>query len=518
MDANHQVSEKSVFFLAVFVAGLCSIIYELLISTTSSYFLGDSVKQFSLIIGVYMAAMGLGSWASKYLDTKLLEWFVKIEVALGLVGGASVPVLYLCYDRLPDSVFQLVVLGLTLLIGVFTGFEIPILVRIMKEHYPLKANLANVLSLDYVGALVATLLFPFLLLPFVGVFRTSVFFGLANVLLGLIVYRFITKRQAIPRNLWTEWATWASILFFTLLLVSSGRLLKAWEDRSYQSRIIFTKQTPYQHLVLTKNKDDLRLYINRVIQFSSLDEYRYHEALALIPLQAAKSRKNALILGGGEGLLARELLRHPDVEAVTIVDLDPEVFRLAAQNPHLKKLNEGALGSPKVRLEPQDAMRFLKNTEERFDLILADLPDPSNDALARLYSTAFFKLAKRCLVPGGVFATQATSPFHTRNAFWCIHETIRASGFAFTRPYHAYVPSFGDWGFVMASDEPLAAGPFDPGIPCRFLDSTLVPQLFYFEKDITDPGNLAPNHLDRPVLLDYFLKDWEVWNKEKETS
>jgi spermidine synthase len=182
MTINQQLSEKSIFFAAVFIAGLCSIIYELLISTTSSYFLGDSVKQFSLTIGVYMAAMGIGSWLSKYLEDDLLEWFVKIEIALGLIGGASVPILYFCFDRFSLDGLQWLVLGLTLLIGIFTGFEVPILVRIMKTYYPLKANLANVLSLDYVGALVATLLFPFVLLPFVGVFRTSVAFNSAKKL------------------------------------------------------------------------------------------------------------------------------------------------------------------------------------------------------------------------------------------------------------------------------------------------------------------------------------------------
>jgi spermidine synthase len=388
----------------------------------------------------------------------------------------------------------------------------------MKTYYPLKANLANVLSLDYVGALVATLLFPFVLLPFVGVFRTSVAFGLANILLGLIIYRYITKHLSIQRKNWIEWATMACIIFFAVLLVFAGKLLQQWEDQTYKSDIIFSKQTPYQQLVLTKNKQDLRLYINRIIQFSSLDEYRYHESLALVPLHAAQHKKKALILGGGEGLLARELLRHPAIESVTIVDLDPEVFRLGKENPHLVKLNGQALSDARVKLVPQDAMQFLNNSSELFDVILSDLPDPSNDAVARLYSTTFFKKARQRLSEGGVFATQATSPFHTRRAFWCIYDTLLASGFGHAYPYHAYVPTFGDWGFIMASDRVLDVENFDPGIPCRFLDGAIVKKMFYFERDISHPGHLNINRLDRPSLLTYFLQDWEIWSQEKETS
>ncbi len=518
MNASKQLSEKSIFFAAVFIAGLCSIIYELLISTTSSYFLGDSVKQFSLTIGVYMAAMGLGSWLSKFLEDDLLEWFVKIEIVLGLIGGASVPILYLCFDQFSLLGLQWLVLGLTMLIGMFTGFEVPILVRIMKTYYPLKTNLANVLSLDYVGALAATLLFPFVLLPFVGVFRTSVAFGLANIILGLIIYRYITQHLSIRRKNWIELLTLACVLFFLALLIYAGKLLQHWEDGTYKSEIIFSKQTPYQQLVLTKNKQDLRLYINRIIQFSSLDEYRYHESLAILPLNMAVNKKKALILGGGEGLLARELLRHPAVQSVTIVDLDPEVFRLGKENPYLNSLNGQALTDNRVNLVTQDAMLFLSNSSEKFDIILSDLPDPSNDAVARLYSTVFFKKARQCLAPGGVFATQATSPFHTRRAFWCIYETMQASGFAHIYPYHAYVPTFGDWGFLMASDRALDTEHFSPGITCRFLDEELVKKMFYFEQDISNPGNLNINRLDRPCLLTYFLEDWEIWSMEKKTS
>lgn len=297
--------------------------------------------------------------------------------------------------------------------------------------------------------------------------------------------------------------------------IYSGKLLQHWEDKFYTHEVIFSKQTPYQKLVVTKNHDDVRLYINRVIQFSSRDEYRYHESLALIPLHVAERKKKVLILGGGEGLLARELLKHPDIETIKIIDLDPEVFRLAKENPYILKLNEGALLHPKVIPIADDAMRFLKESREEFDVILADLPDPSNESLARLYSTAFFKMVRSRLAPQGVFVTQASSTFHTLNSFWCIYESVKASGFANVYPYHAYVPSFGDWGFVLAAEHALSPTEFEAQVPCRFLDSATVKKMFHFEKDIDNPGNIIANKLDRPVLLDYFLDDFHKLSREK---
>ena len=507
--------ERVVFFLTVFIAGLCSLVYELLISTTSSYFLGDSIKMFSLTIGIYMAAMGLGSYLTQFIKEDLLDWFVKIEVLLGLIGGASVPILYFVYENVSGGEYQLIMMILTFLIGALTGFEIPILVRILKTYYPLRSNLAYVLSLDYIGALIATLLFPFILLPFVGTFRTSIIFGVVNIALGFFIYRFFTKELSVERKKWLEWAALGCMVFFLGLGISSGKLLKHWEDSFFSSEVVYAKQTPYQNLVLTQNKKDIRLYINRIIQFSSIDEYRYHESLAMIPMEAAPYKKNILVLGGGEGLLAKQLLKYPQVENITIVDLDAEVFRLAKENPHVIKVNESSLLNEKVKLIEGDAMDFLKNDEQLYDLILVDLPDPSNESVARLYSTSFFRLAKNRLTPNGIYATQASSPFHTRNSYWCIYETLKASDFKNVYPYHTYVPSFGEWGYIMASDLNLDVETISPSVNCQYLDDKVVDKMFYFEKDIANPNNLSANKLDQPILLEYFLEDWEKWRREK---
>ncbi|MCB9297094.1 MAG: polyamine aminopropyltransferase [Lewinellaceae bacterium] len=516
MDFQKKMPEKAAIILAIFVAGLCSLIYELLIGTTTSYFLGDSIRQFSLTIGIYMAAMGLGSYLSKYFpDPLLAAIFIAIEVLLGIIGGSSVPLLYYGFERLSPAGYIGLMISLTAAIGILTGFEIPLLARIMKKYYPLRVNLANVMSLDYFGALAATLLFPFLLLPFFGVFRTSAFFGLVNIGLGVFILWYFSEHIRRKTANWLYGFSLFSMVAFAGLLYFARPILMAWDSQSFTHRVVFSKQTPYQHLILTKNKAEVRLYINRIIQFSSADEYRYHESLALLPMQAAPYKKKILVLGGGEGLLARELLKEPAVEAITIVDLDPEVFRLARENPHLRALNQGALDHPKVRTVAMDAGAFLRESTEYYDLILSDLPDPSNEAVARLYSTHFFRLARSRLTPYGVFATQASSPFHTRNAFWCIYETLKQSGFGQVLPFHTYVPSFGDWGFVMAGNQLLEVLPFRTELPVRYLDAAVVGAMFDFPKDSDNPGGLLANRLDQPALLEYYLADWSKWSREK---
>ena len=180
---------------AAFIAGLCSIIYELLIATTTSFFLGDSVKYFSLTIGMYMAAMGVGSFISKYMHQNLIRKFIIVELMLGILGALSVPVLYFSYSF--TTIFIMVYVLLTLILGFLIGLEIPFLTRLMERHNELKFNIANILSFDYLGALIATICFPFLLLPYFGIYQSSLIFGLINVSIGFIIIKVFAKEIGI---------------------------------------------------------------------------------------------------------------------------------------------------------------------------------------------------------------------------------------------------------------------------------------------------------------------------------
>jgi len=533
MNQAFQHKRSLTLIYAAFIAGLCSIIYELLIATTAAYFLGDSVKYFSVTIGLYMAAMGLGSYVSQYIEKDLLRWFVIAELMLGLFGGLSVPLLYFAYAL--DEFFIPVYIALTVIIGFIIGLEIPFLTRLMAEYNQLKFNIANILSFDYLGALIATLLFPFILLPMLGVYQSSLVFGFVNMSIGLVVL-WVFAQDIIGARL-LKYCTFAGALILLAMIVFSSVFLKFWEQTLYDDRIVHSEQSRYQKIVMTKQRDDLRLFLNGNLQFSSIDEYRYHEALVHVPLltlknQHKKTVERVLLLGAGDGLAVRELLKYQSIQEIILVDLDPAITRLAKNNNHIRKLNQNSLDNPKVTIIHQDALSFLKHNTQAFDFIIADLPDPNNTELARLYSQYFYTRIKNNLTAKGVFVTQATSPYFATQAFWCIYKTIQGAGLL-AHAYHANIPTFGDWGFIIghkgenvksgsiASDSffkidslGYTLGTIPATIPTQYLASNLVPYMFQFEKDIVVPlSDLSVNTIDRPALLDYYLKGWQHYGR-----
>ncbi|WP_440903050.1 polyamine aminopropyltransferase [Catenovulum sp. SX2] len=504
-----MLRESHILLFSIFIAGLCSIIYELLIATTGSYFLGDSITQFSVTIGVYMATMGVGSYLSKWVsDQSLLTQFIGYELVLAVVGGSCVPVLYFTYAQgLP---FQVISILLTAIIGVLVGLEIPLLTRLMEKHYTLKANLANVLSIDYFGALIATLVFPLALLPWLGVFKTSLLFGLLNLSIALTLLWYFFAQLSKTQQHYLRTSLILSFVILSGLMLFSNQLSEKWNETVFDDRIVHSQQTPYQQIIMTKRKDDIRLYLNGGLQFSAIDEYRYHESLIHPAMQRIAQPKSVLILGGGDGLAARELLKYPMVETITLVDLDPAVAQLARDNVYLVELNNRALFNEKMQVIHQDAFVYLTDTQRRFDLIVVDLPDPKTVSLARLYSKQFYQIARSRLQDTGILVTQATSPFFATKAFWSIHNTIAASGYNQVLPYHVDIPSFGDWGFVMACR-----------FQCDFVQGYLPPMRFYaknieaalmtFSTDINNRESKVSN-LDKPQVLYYYLEGWKHWS------
>lgn len=506
----HKAPHMAALVYTAFIAGLCSIIYELLIATTASYFLGDSVKYFSLTIGIYMASMGIGSFVSKYIDDELLYKFIIIEIVLGFFGGLCIPVLYFAYAF--ANSFILFYILFTVIIGFLIGLEIPFLTRLMQNYDQLKFNIANILSFDYLGAFVATLSFPFFLLPFFGVYQSSLIFGLINMSIGFVILRVFSND--IGKG--TAKLKAITIVLTTCLvgvIIFSSVALKHWDQRLYDDRVIYSDQSSYQRIVLTKHKDDIRLFLNGNLQFSSVDEHRYHESLIGVPLALHdKVVRKVLLLGAGDGIAIRELLKYPTIEEITLIDLDEKIIQLAKDNPHLKEINKDSLRSPKVHVIISDAFSYLAQNTILFDFIIADLPDPNNNALVRLYSKQFYQLVRNNLSENGVFVTQATSPYFATNAFWSIKKTVAASGFDYIYPYHTEVPSFGNWGFILASSRKYDINHSRVTVETRFLDETNFSSLFVFEKDIQE-GDVSINTLDRPVLLNYYLSGWKHYSR-----
>lgn len=507
LGSSLPAKKTSFLLISIFLTATCALVYELLIAALCSYFLGDSITQFSLVIGIFLSSMGMGTFLTRFIRQDLLYTFFGIEILLGLIGGLSIPVLYAAFAY--TTFFSPLAMTLTFLIGTLVGFEIPLLTRELSSKIAEQRNISNVLSMDYIGGLAATILFPFVLVPKLGLFKTSLIFGLLNVAIGMFglhLFRSILKKSLLPFIL-------ASLLFIFLLttLLLSDNLVGKWESSLYADEIIHSEQSPYQKIVITSGGGDTRLFLNGNIQFSSQDEYRYHEALVHIPMGLATKRANVLILGGGDGLAAREVLKYEDVQSVTIIDLDKRVTDIAETNRLISSLNEGALKNELVTIVNDDAFKYLIESERTFDIIISDLPDPNSVSLAKLYSREFYKLVGRSLSPGGIFNGQSTSPYYSKKAFWCINESVKSGGLTNIYPYHLNVPSFGEWGFVMASKEMIDIKSFSLNVATRYL-SNKIEHLFYFSKDIRWEGNPPEvSSLDRPVVLGYYLKGWDKY-------
>lgn len=492
--------------ISVFVVATCGLIYELVAGTLASYLLGDSVTQFSTIIGTYLFAMGIGSYLSRFIKSRLLTWFITIELLVGMVGGFSAGVLFLVFEHV--VYFRLLLYSIVVVTGTLVGLELPLLMRILKDRLEFTDLVSRIFTFDYIGALFASLLFPLLFIPFLGLLRTSFFFGLLNVAVAWIVARRFRKELYGYASLRFS-ALVCSVLLF-LGFIFSERLTAFAETLTYPDKIVYAKSSPYQRIVLTKSALDWRLFLNGNLQFSSVDEYRYHEALVHPGLSQIDGAQNVLVLGGGDGLAVREILRYPSVKKVTLVDLDKAVTEMFLSNTALSNLNGKSLHSRKVNIVNADAFIWVKEQTEKFDFIVIDFPDPSNYSLGKLYTVAFYREVNQLLSDKGVVVVQSTSPYVARQSFWIIEETIASGGFV-TYPYHCYVPSFGEWGYVMASKHPLDNRYILPeGL--KFLNQQSIEQLFIFPPDMSRTASKA-NTLNNQVLVNTFEKEWANYTR-----
>ncbi|MEM7583945.1 MAG: polyamine aminopropyltransferase [Acidobacteriota bacterium] len=498
-------SKTLALLVSVFTIATCGLVYELLAGTIASYLLGDSVTQFSIIIGLYLSAMGLGSYLSRYFQRELVVRFIQIEILVGLIGGVSSPVFFFAFAEL--QAFRLVLFSWVLITGVLVGLEIPLLIRILKERFPLDDLISRVLSLDYVGALAASLLFPLWLVPRVGLMRTSFIFGALNVAVAIWTCHIFYREHRRPSLLVQAYL---ALGLLVAGIFTSAELASFSERRLYKEPIIFSQSSPYQRVVLTRSDEEVRLYLNGELQFSSLDEYRYHEALVHPGLAAAPSPRRCLVLGGGDGLAVRELLKDDRVESITLVDLDPLVTQSFRDHATLALLNDHALRSPRVTVHNADAFVWLQDQEQPFDFIVVDFPDPLSYSVGKLYTRTFYRRLIRHLAPGGLIAIQSTSPLVSRRSFWCIVETLRSVGLEVT-PYHAPVPTFGEWGYTLASREPIQISDrLAPGL--RFLAPEVLPSLFAFPADM-QPVAVEPNQLNNQILVRYYEQGWRQYTQ-----
>ena len=504
---------------ALFATGCAGIVAEFVLSTLATYFLGNAVFQWTIVMSIMLFAMGIGSRVSRVFVNDLLDIFILVEFLLSLLCAISAGLVYLLAAY--TNYISMIIYIHAFIIGSLIGFEIPFVVRLNQSYEDLRINISGIMEKDYYGSLLGGLLFAFFALPCLGLTFTPIVLGSINfVVAALFLWRFfpLLNRKKIIISAFTF-----CLFFLIVLCVCAKPIVRYGEQVKYRDKIIYSKQTVYQKIVMTKWKDYYWLYINGQEQFSTFDEERYHEPLVHPAMKLSHSISNILIVGGGDGLALREVLKYKDVKRITLVDMDPAMTELAQNHPVLLKINKGSLKNSKVKVVNEDASVFIKNDSNLYGVIIVDLPDPDTFDLMHVYSVNFYRNILKHLIKGGIVVTQATSPFFSKKAFLCIIKTIKKAGFAVI-PYHNHIPTMGEWGWVIGADAKLInescfkkkiLGKNFENMDTRFLNNDAMLSMLYFGKDVFNKEELKrikENTEIDPVLYRYYLAgSWDMY-------
>lgn len=448
-------SDQVALFAAALLVAIGGLIYELILGAAASYLIGDSILSFSLATGMTLFGMGVGSLVAAKIRWQAAKSFALNEILLGLLGGNSVLLLYIAFSL--TQLHWLVFGVISVAIGVLIGLEIPLLVKMFQE-YGRKSSvelLGKVLALDYFGALIASLLFPLILLPYLGLMRSAYLVAALNIVVAMVILR----RLKGSRNLII--VSGLAIMALTGLGFGAPMIEREIDRRLYRDPVVYHQQSSYQKIVLTKYGQDLRLFLNNNLQFSSLDEARYHESLA-------------------------------------------------AQHAAVRALNQDSLHDSRVAVRNEDAFSFVFQTRDRYDVVLVDLVDPSNERLAKLYSQQFYRQVFAILTPQGVLATQATSSFFSPRAFATVAATVAsARTSARVMPFVVNVPSFGEWGFVLATSQPgeVLSQPLPAGL--RYQTSQRL-RFALLDQPPTLPS-AEPSTIVNPRIIAVYNSDMRQW-------
>ncbi len=495
------------------IIAICWILYELTIWTLSSYLIWDSVRQFSFTIGFFMSWMWIWAYLSRYLESKAIKNFLRVEIILSIIWATSVILLKLAYIYLSNNKisFNFIYFFLTILIWSLVGIEIPMVASVYKQlQIKTKSIISDVFTFDYIWWLLASLLFPIILLPYLWLYNISIFIWFLNLLVAFFYLNYISikrnrKIHKIPNQFFIKYHViilFVSAYFLSLVFVSS-RLENFYLKFYFKEPILQSYQSEYQNIVLTKRGEDFRMYLNWNIQFLSLDENRYHEALIDRPMNLLNTKENisVLILWWGDWLATRNLLKYNQVKQITLVELDPKIIEIAQKQKDMVQLNENSLNNLKVKIITMDAFKYIVETKEKYDFIIADFPDPRDVWTSKLYSKEFYTSLNWTLKKDWIFVTQSSSAFFATKAFWSIEKTVKTV-FWNSLWYHRYLPSFWDWWFVLAKKWEL-------------IDSNICPNLWCtgFDKDYTiDYENIKENTLTKPVIIEYYLEWYKKYN------
>jgi len=539
----------------MFASGACGIILEYIQASLASMILGNSFEQWAMVIGLMLFWMGFGSLIQAQISKKYLIYtFIAVETALALAGGFSPTLTYISYGY--TAHYSLVLYFFVSFIGIMIGLEIPVIIRINNDFSKeLSTNLGNILSADYLGSLIGSLIFVFILLRFTPITEAAFLTAGANFFLAFVTFIYFSKKGLLKTGVLIP-----IIMVATFCAVSYGYLNnRRWnikiEQPLYDDPIILSKTTQYQHIAITHYKpfDEVRLFLNGNLQFCSTDEQRYHEPMVHPVMNIVPIKERVLILGGGDGCVLREVLKYNEVKEVLLVDLDPAMTTLAKTHPVLKKINQNAFKDARlvtltekgitpginkrlflethkkkqpmqqpetqkiadVKVMNVDADKFISDVPGFWDVIIIDMPDPSTPELTKLYAKEFYKKVKQHLSQHGLMVVQATSPYLAKESFLCIGRTIEKANFSIL-PFHENVPSFGDWGWYLAWHPNIKKEKimkrikglnFD--IPTRFITPQVFKSELIFGKDALKTTNKQINTILYPALLSIY--NHESW-------
>lgn len=512
------IKNSTLLKAAIFATGFSGIVAEYILSTLATYLLGDSILQWILIVSLMLFSMGLGSRISKIFDKELLSKFLNIEFILSVIVAFS-PLFVYTISAWTQG-FGIIIYMLAIAIGMLIGMEIPLVIRINNEYEALKYNISNILENDYYGSLLGGVFFAFVGLPYFGLTYTPFILGMVNFLVAVTLIVMLWKTFKIKSK---KVFTISGLLIFAILFSGffiSKPIILYGEQIKYKDKIVYSQQSRYQRIIITKWKNDYWLYLNGNQQLCTRDETMYHEPLVHPAMQLHPFPSKILILGGGDGCAAREVLKYPAVEEITLVDLDPKMTELGEAHPILTKLNNNALNNEKIEIINKDAFKFLQDNNNYFDVILIDLPDPRSVELGRLYSVEFYTLCYKYLRPQGVLVTQAGSPYFATRAFLCINKTVQSAGFK-TQPMHNQVITMGEWGWILGQKQPsdinltksLRQLKFD-SIQTKWINNEAMLLMTSFGKNtyIWEKEKVKINYIHNPVLYKYYIKgNWDIY-------
>ncbi|WP_027000863.1 polyamine aminopropyltransferase [Eisenibacter elegans] len=507
--------------VALFATGLSGIVAEYILSTLASYFLGDSVFQWTMIVSLMLFSMGLGSRITSWFKGYLLEIFIGIEFLLSILVSFSAMIVYIAAGYTTYGGFF--IYGLCMLIGLLIGLEIPLVTRLNEAYQDLRLNIASVMEKDYYGSLLGGVFFAFVGLPYLGLTYTPFVLGGVNFGVAILLF-WRLKNLVVPQ--YQRTLTVAAFLTGVSLLagaIFTDPIIQFAEQQKYKDKVVFAAQSKYQKIVITQWQNDYWLYLNGKQQFCTIDEAMYHEPLVHPAMQLFGQAREILVLGGGDGCAVRELLKYPSVEKITLVDLDPLMTNLAKTQPVLLSVNDSSFFDPRVHIVTQDAFKFMADNQAYYDVIISDLPDPNSVEINRLYTREMYQMCYRYLRPNGVMITQAGSPYFATKAFECIYQTLSDAGFQAVR-MHNQIITFGEWGWVLGVKneaitpeqvkQRLRSLPMD-AVPTRWINQEGVQLITSFGKTsffVSPEEKIGINAIHNPILYRYYLKgNWTLY-------